>query len=298
MQRKNGNKWSDIAKNLPGRTENQVKNRFKSIQSKKKFEKQDDNKDELAINEYINSMSNPHDNSGPVNDNHVTSFMMNQNINHQYNINQFFDCNFYPDDALNIPMSGSFTRSETDNSLNYRSDSYKTDVGNNLELPIPSRLDDYPLSTFASFASDLNFQMSNPNNELFMNFNLGNEHALSVNGYSENDFDKYRHSFMNIGDCDGLGQSKDSSTLAAELEYKRLLSNQPISNEKGQLGFNKVTVQNDNLGFPTFGDFSIRSNSCLDDKNMFIGDILQSFTDLTSFMNSPNKFDTVEPNTK
>lgn len=35
MQQANGNKWSDIAKNLPGRNENQIKNRWKSLVNKK-----------------------------------------------------------------------------------------------------------------------------------------------------------------------------------------------------------------------------------------------------------------------
>ncbi|OMJ90078.1 hypothetical protein SteCoe_7663 [Stentor coeruleus] len=39
MQSANGNKWSEISKSLPGRNENQVKNRWKSLINKKKCEK-------------------------------------------------------------------------------------------------------------------------------------------------------------------------------------------------------------------------------------------------------------------
>ena len=39
MQSANGNKWSDIAKNLSGRNENQVKNRWKTLIAKRKSEK-------------------------------------------------------------------------------------------------------------------------------------------------------------------------------------------------------------------------------------------------------------------
>lgn len=39
MQSANGNKWSEIAKSLPGRNENQVKNRWKSLKAKVKAEK-------------------------------------------------------------------------------------------------------------------------------------------------------------------------------------------------------------------------------------------------------------------
>ena len=56
MQNVHGNKWSEIAKNLPGRNENQVKNRWKSL-IKKNIEKNETQPIQISLSsetDYVN----------------------------------------------------------------------------------------------------------------------------------------------------------------------------------------------------------------------------------------------------
>ena len=208
MQNKIGNKWSEISKNLQGRTENQVKNRYKGLISKRntKRKKPSNEKiDENIMDDYIKSVA--------VNNKYKRTYENYQKSNDEYNFPFFFDDNFYKNSSTitSTNSSGVLSNSVTVSLQNYIPELYQHPLG-------WLNTNDYSLISYPSFNSNINYPV-----------NIGSS-------LQDNELELQRLMISN--------SNTQSSFINEDLEYSARDINNPYAHQPRSINENSLLVEN------------------------------------------------------
>lgn len=165
-QIQSGNKWSDIAKLLLGRTENQVKNRWKSLLAKAKRECPPN----FSPNEYILTMVKTQKPPESKNDNLVLPVFISPNPA-QYSYSSYVDMEL-PSDEYGSPVrSLSIPRSDDGYIIPSRSGSGRLDLDFFPDMNQDPKFEDGSINNCPSFTSDCSsFYLST---DVLMSFKTG-----------------------------------------------------------------------------------------------------------------------------
>ncbi|OMJ91122.1 hypothetical protein SteCoe_6386 [Stentor coeruleus] len=148
-QIQSGNKWSDISKLLLGRTENQVKNRWKSLLAKAKRECPPN----FRPNEYIITMVKTKIAPESKNDNLVLPVFISPNTA-QYTYSNYVDMDIPIEEYGSPVRSLSLPRSDDGYIIPSRSGSGRLDLDFFPDLSQETKFEDGPINNCPSFTSD------------------------------------------------------------------------------------------------------------------------------------------------